>query len=271
MPELPEVETTRRGIAPFLLGDRVERVEVREPRLRWPVPADLDQCLAGTEMLSLDRRGKYLLARNVRGTLIAHLGMSGSLRVLTRPEPPSPHDHVDILMAGGTVIRYRDPRRFGCLLWTGGDPFDHPLLRDLGPEPLSDGFDGAYLHRCSRGRRAPVKGFVMDARVVVGVGNIYASEALSMAGIHPLRAAGRVSRQRYDVLAGAIRDTLERSIRLGGTTLRDFVNPAGEPGYFEQTLRVYGRAGQPCRTCGAPLRQVVVGQRSTFYCASCQR
>lgn len=271
MPELPEVETTRRGIAPYLLGDRVERVVVRESRLRWPVPVDLDHCLAGTQVASLDRRGKYILARNDRGCLIAHLGMSGSLRVLTRPERPAAHDHVDIVMSKGAIIRYRDPRRFGCLLWTRDDPHDHPLLRGLGPEPLSDDFDGGYLHRMSRGRRAPVKGFIMDARVVVGVGNIYASEALSVAGIHPLRAAGRVSLRRFERLALAIRETLARSIRLGGTTLRDFVNPSGEPGYFEQTLRVYGRAGQPCRACKAPLRQVVVGQRSTFYCPSCQR
>ncbi len=271
VPELPEVETTRRGIEPWLLERRIDDVVVRDARLRWPVPDHLAERLAGTTLQSIDRRAKYILGRNHRGCLIVHLGMSGSLRVLTRDEAPSCHDHVDLVLDGGVVIRYRDPRRFGCMLWTDDDPMTHRLLRDLGPEPLDKAFDGDYLYRSSRGRRAAVKAFIMDSRVVVGVGNIYASEALSMAGIHPLRAAGRVSRARYEGLVRAIRDTLQRSIDLGGTTLRDFVNPRGEPGYFEQTLRVYGRAGKPCRDCATPLRQVVVGQRSTFYCPACQR
>ncbi len=271
MPELPEVETTRRGIEPYVLDQVVRRVVVRQPSLRWPVPGNLDRCLGGLRVDTLTRRGKYILLGNRRGHLLVHLGMSGSLRVLTRREVPSPHDHVDLVMPKGVVVRYRDPRRFGSFLWAEGEVLAHPLLRNLGPEPLGDDFDGEHLYRASRGRRSAVKGFLMDARVVVGVGNIYASEALSMAGIHPLRAAGRISLPRYRGLAEAIREVLARSIALGGTTLRDFVNPAGEPGYFEQTLRVYGRAGAPCRVCATPLRQVVVAQRSTFYCPRCQR
>jgi formamidopyrimidine-DNA glycosylase len=271
MPELPEVETTMRGIEPFLAGRRIREVVLRRRDLRWPIPAELPDRLTGARVESLSRRAKYILMRTDRGCLIMHLGMSGSLRVVTSPRPPAAHDHVDLVVPGGTVVRYRDPRRFGCFLWTEEDPFEHPLLRRLGPEPLDDAFDGAWLYRMSRGRKVAVKSFIMDSGVVVGVGNIYASEALSRAGIHPLRAAGRVSLSRYESLVAAVKFTLERSIGLGGTTLRDFVNPSGSPGYFEQTLRVYGRAGLPCRDCGKPLRQSVVGQRSTFYCANCQR
>jgi formamidopyrimidine-DNA glycosylase len=271
VPELPEVETTLRGIAPFLVGRRVRAVVVREPRLRWPVTPGLEQALCGVEVSSMERRAKYILVHTLHGSLIVHLGMSGSWRVLTREEAPSTHDHVDLVMPGGVVIRYRDPRRFGCLLWTQDDPLQHPLLKHLGPEPLSEDVDGDYLYRRSRGRRMAVKGFIIDSRIIAGVGNIYASEALSLAGIHPLRAAGRISRRRYDTLVDAIKCILQRSIDLGGTTLRDFVNPAGEPGYFEQTLRVYGRAEKPCRVCATPVRLVVIGQRSTFYCPVCQR
>lgn len=271
MPELPEVETTRRGIEPFLAGHRIVGVTVRERRLRWPVPARLERDLTGARVLAIERRAKYILVRTTRGCLIVHLGMSGSLRVLTAQAPPRDHDHVDLLLPDGVAIRYHDPRRFGCILWTVDDPLAHPLLRSLGPEPFCDDFGGDHLHRQSRRRQIPVKSFVMDGRIVVGVGNIYASESLSMAGIHPLRTASRVSRRRYHALADAVREVLRRAIDLGGTTLRDFVNPGGEPGYFEQTLRVYGRAGRPCRDCGAPIRQVVVAQRSTFYCPRCQR
>jgi len=271
VPELPEVETTCRGIAPYLVGRCVAKVVVRERRLRWPVPRGLGRALAGVPVTSLSRRAKYIVAATPRGSLIVHLGMSGSLRVLTRPAPPLAHDHVDLVLDSGVTIRYHDPRRFGCVLWTADDPLDHPLLAGLGPEPLSDDFDGGYLYRLSRGRSMPVKSFIMDGRVVAGVGNIYASEALSTAGIHPLRGAGRIGPARYERLATAVRATLERAIEVGGTTLRDYVNPAGEPGYFEQTLRVYGRAGQPCRACAAPVRQVVIGQRATFYCPRCQR
>lgn len=271
MPELPEVETTRRGIEPFVLDKTVERVVVREPRLRWPVPDDLALSLENRRVTGLRRRSKYLLLDTARGSAIVHLGMSGSLRVVTARTAPRRHDHVDIVMRGGAAIRFHDPRRFGCLLWTADDPLAHPLLKSLGPEPFSAGFSGEYLHRRSRGRTLAVKNFIMDTRVVAGVGNIYACEALAGARIHPLRAAGRVSLARYRLLAARIRDTLNRSIRLGGTTLRDFVDPNGEPGYFEQTLLVYGRGGEPCRACGASIRHVVSGQRSSFYCGRCQR
>ncbi len=271
MPELPEVETTRRGIEPFVINRRIERLVVRESRLRWPVPQDLPDLVSGRLVRSLDRRSKYLLAGVENGCLIVHLGMSGSLRVITSGDPPGPHDHIDIVMQSGTIIRYRDPRRFGCFVWTSGDVGQHKLLRNLGPEPLGPEFDGDYLFYLSRRRKMPVKNFIMDSRIVVGVGNIYASESLAHAGIHPTRAAGRISRIRYDLLADVIKKTLGRSIRLGGTTLRDFVNPDGDPGYFEQTLLVYGRAGKPCRRCGHEIRQVVIGQRSSFYCPHCQR
>ncbi|GJL82556.1 MAG: formamidopyrimidine-DNA glycosylase [marine bacterium B5-7] len=271
MPELPEVETTRRGIAPYLEGRRIKTVVVRDRRLRWPVPAGIETRLAGDHVESIDRRAKYLLMRTRRGCLMIHLGMSGSLRVLTVPVVPRPHDHVDLVMADGVIIRYHDPRRFGSFLWVEGDPLMHPLLKFLGPEPLSDEFDADHLFALSRRRSVAVKSFIMNARIVVGVGNIYASESLSLAAIHPLRAAGRISHRRYEMLVQAIRSVLNRSIEMGGTTLRDFVNPGGDPGYFEQTLRVYGRGGLPCLDCGRPVRQVVIGQRATFYCPGCQR
>lgn len=271
MPELPEVETTRRGIEPFVLGQSVARLVVRERRLRWPVPLDLAEKLEGREILRLDRRGKYLLFAVDGGALVAHLGMSGSLRVAARDAPVKKHDHIDILLGSGACLRYHDPRRFGCLLWAEGDPLAHPLLAELGPEPLAPGFTGAYLHSAARGRETPVKTLIMDGRLVVGVGNIYANEALFRAGIDPRRAAGKVSLQRYERLAEAIREVLQQAIAQGGTTLRDFVNASGKPGYFQQTLAVYGREGEPCRICGGPIRAVRLGQRSTFYCPRCQR
>lgn len=270
MPELPEVETTRRGIAPYVLGQTVAALRVRDGRLRWPVPAEPVVALPGHRILTLERRGKYLLFGSDRGTLILHLGMSGSLRVTDPSQPPRKHDHLDLVFDHGPCLRFHDPRRFGCLLWTTADPHLHPLLAELGPEPLAPGFDGAYLYARSRGRSAAVKTFIMDSRVVVGVGNIYASESLFRAGIAPSRAAGRISLQRYHVLAAAIREVLTASIAQGGTTLRDFVNEAGNPGYFRQTLNVYERAGQACRRCGAIIRRVRLGQRATYWCASCQ-
>lgn len=271
MPELPEVETTRRGIAPVLTGRRVTAVRVRQPRLRRPVPASLARELPGQRIEAVMRRGKYLLLQTPAGVVIAHLGMSGSLRILARDAPPGPHDHVDIVFEGGVVLRLRDPRRFGLVLWTRGDPLRHALLRDLGPEPLDEAFGGAYLTARSRGRRAPVKAFLMDARTVVGVGNIYANEALACAGIHPLRAAGRISAGRYERLAACIREVLRAAIEAGGTTLRDFRDGSGRPGYFAVSLGVYGRTGEPCPRCGAPIRCVRQGQRSTWYCPRCQR
>lgn len=269
MPELPEVETTRRGILPHIRGKRVQQVVVRQPRLRWPVSAEI-AALAGQTLEDVERRGKYLLLRFSRGVALVHLGMSGSLRVLKAPETPRLHDHVDVLFEGGITLRYHDPRRFGAWLWCEGEVLQHPLLASLGPEPLGDGFSGQYLFEQSRGRTAPVKTFLMDSHVVVGVGNIYANEALYMAGILPSRAAGRISLERYQRLAGAVREVLAFSIQQGGTTLRDFVGGDGKPGYFQQTLRVYGRGGEPCRGCGEILRETRLGQRATVFCKFCQ-
>ena len=271
MPELPEVETTRRGILPYLVDRRIRALEVREPRLRWPVEAGLPERLAGRRILAVDRRGKYLLIRLENGTLIVHLGMSGSLRVVP-PEsaPPRRHDHVELVLEDGTRVRYHDPRRFGAWLWSSGAPEMHPLLRELGPEPLAGPFDGAYLYRASRGRRTTVKSFIMDSRVVVGVGNIYANEALFAAGVHPLRQAGRIACARYERLADAVREVLLSAIRQGGTTLRDYVDGNGTPGYFSLRLQVYGHGGEPCPRCGAPIRVARSAQRSTFYCLCCQ-
>ncbi|TCO81424.1 DNA-(apurinic or apyrimidinic site) lyase [Plasticicumulans lactativorans] len=271
MPELPEVETTRRGIAPHLLGRRVLDVVVREPRLRWPVTAALAEGLCGQTVTAVTRRGKYLLLGNDRGHALLHLGMSGSLRILPADAPVGRHDHLDLVLEGGRCLRLTDPRRFGAALWAGPAPFEHPLLRALGPEPFDARFDAAYLRTQAQGRRAAVKTFIMDSHVVVGVGNIYASEALFLAGIHPQRAAGRVSHERYGALVEAIREVLTQAIEAGGTTLRDFVGSEGRPGYFRQSLRVYERAGAPCRRCGTPLRAVRLGQRSSYYCPHCQR
>jgi len=244
MPELPEVETTLRGIAPWLDGQLIERLEVRQPRLRWPVP-DAVQRSVGQAVTGLRRRAKYILIETSAGSLMLHLGMSGSMRVLPEWVTPGKHDHFDIVTAGA-VLRFNDPRRFGSLLWLDRRDDGHPLLDSLGPEPLGDHFDGRHLWRHSRGRKLAVKSFIMDGKIVVGVGNIYASEALFMAGIHPSRPAGRIAAARYDGLAEAIRDVLGRAIRDGGTSLRDFTGAGGTPGYFAQNLLVYGRDGQPC-------------------------
>lgn len=275
MPELPEVETTRRGLAPHVEGRRVLRVVLRRPDLRWPIPPEVSGLLPGERIEAVRRRAKYLLLDTAAGSALLHLGMSGSLRVLPADTPVREHDHVDLVLAHARtgpaqVLRFNDPRRFGCLLWQPPGEV-HPLLRGLGPEPLADAFDGDYLFARSRGRRAPVKAFLMDQRIVVGVGNIYAAEALHAAGISPLRAAGRVSRERYRVLADAVRRILDHAIRRGGTTLRDFLAPDGAPGYFEQELSAYGRGGAPCPRCGRPLRQAAIGQRTTVWCGACQR
>lgn len=282
MPELPEVETTRRGLAPHVEGRRVAAVTLRRPDLRWPIPPDIGERLPGQRIDAVRRRAKYLLLDTAAGSALLHLGMSGSLRVLPADAPLRAHDHFDIALAGpgrggGRVLRFNDPRRFGCLLWQPPGE-THPLLRGLGPEPLGasgqaqgDVFDGDYLFARSRGRRAPVKTFLMDQRVVVGVGNIYAAEALFAAGISPLRAAGRVSRERYRLLADAVRRILGNAITRGGTTLRDFIAPDGAPGYFEQELSAYGRGGAPCPNCGRPLKQAPIGQRATVWCGNCQR
>lgn len=275
MPELPEVETTRLGLAPHVEGRRVSAVTLRRPDLRWPIPPDIGERLPGARITAIRRRAKYLLLDTEAGSALLHLGMSGSLRVLAPDTPLRAHDHVDIALAAqagrpARVLRFNDPRRFGCLLWQPAGQV-HPLLQGLGPEPLSDAFDGDALFARSRGRKAPVKVFLMDQRIVVGVGNIYAAEALFAAGISPLRAAGRVSRERYAVLAQEVKRILRHAIRRGGTTLRDFLAPDGAPGYFEQELSAYGRGGAPCPRCGAPLRQAHLGQRTTAWCLRCQR
>jgi len=270
MPELPEVETTRRGLARFCEGKTLARVTVREQRLRWPVASGLAEELSGQRLLTLERRAKYLLFRFERGTLLVHLGMSGSLRVLAGGEPPGTHDHIDLEFDSGACLRYNDPRRFGSFRWFAVGEELLPLAH-LGPEPLSDAFGGKRLYDLSRGRRLAVKAFIMDAATVVGVGNIYASEALFLAGIRPDRAAQRISGPRYDALAAHIKQVLTNAITVGGTTLRDFVGGDGKPGYFAQQLHVYGRAGEPCKACGSVLRGKLIGQRASVYCIACQR
>jgi len=273
MPELPEVEVVRRGLQHSLPGRAVKSVQVRESRLRWPVPADLDARLCGRPLRSVERRGKYLLLGFDHGVLVVHLGMSGSLRFLERPPPPSRHDHVDLVFGHGT-LRYHDPRRFGAMLWhdAGDGPvLAHPLLAGLGVEPLSGSFDGALLHRATRGRRVSIKQALLSGAIVVGVGNIYASESLFRAGVRPTTPAQRVGRERCERLAGAIRATLSDAIGRGGSSLRDFVASDGATGCFQLDCFVYGRAGEPCRICGAPVRSLRQTQRSTFYCAHCQR
>lgn len=271
MPELPEVETARRGIAPSVVGRRLERVLVRESRLRWPVPTALPRLAAGQQVRDLRRRAKYLIFDLEHGSLLLHLGMSGTLRLLPRDVAPLAHDHIDIVLDSGLCLRFNDPRRFGSLLWTAEDPLAHALLRQLAPEPLDEAFDGAYLARTAKGRRVAIKQLLMNSRLVVGVGNIYASEALFRAGIRPRRAAGRITRVQFDALAAAVKDVLHEAIRAGGTTLRDFFDAEGRPGYFKQALYVYGRDGEPCRICKNSIRQIVQGGRSTYFCPTCQR
>lgn len=294
MPELPEVETTRAGLAPHLLGRRVVATILRRPDLRWPIAAEIVDVLPGQRIDAVRRRAKYLLLDTAAGSALLHLGMSGSLRVLPGDTPVRDHDHVDLVLDSTRVLRFNDPRRFGCLLWQPRGEV-HPLLAGLGPEPLLRGrpsfgvsdalagadfngggfngadFNGDYLFLLSRGRRAPVKTFLMDQKVVVGVGNIYVAEALFAAGISPLRAAGKISRARYVRLAEAVKAILAHAITRGGTTLRDFISPDGAPGYFEQALSAYGRGGAPCRSCGRALRQALIGQRATVWCGHCQR
>ncbi|GLQ92886.1 bifunctional DNA-formamidopyrimidine glycosylase/DNA-(apurinic or apyrimidinic site) lyase [Dyella acidisoli] len=275
MPELPEVETTRRGIAPHLIGRRVANVILRRTDLRWPIPREITELLPGQRIDEVERRAKYLLLHTHAGSALLHLGMTGVLRVLPPDVPPGIHDHVDISLEPlqgerPRILRFTDPRRFGCLLWQAPGT-THELLVDLGPEPLTDAFDGDLLWQRSLHRKAAVKLFLMDNAIVVGVGNIYASEALFAAGIDPRRPAGTVSRARYQRLAGEVKRILAWAIERGGTTLRDFLNPDGAPGYFFRELFVYGREGEPCKVCGTAIRQQVIGQRSTFWCPKCQK
>lgn len=271
MPELPEVETTKNGIAPHILNQTIDRIEIRQPKLRWPIPDQVSSKLPEQIVRQVSRRGKYIGVHTDAGTLIIHLGMSGSLYFVPLDSPPLFHDHVDIHFKGlDKVLRYTDPRRFGAMLWQEGDWCAHELIAHLGPEPLTDGFDVDYLHAKAKGRKQAIKQFIMDSKVVVGVGNIYANEALFMAGIRPTRAAGNISKARLETLVACIKEVLAAAIAQGGTTLKDFVNGDGKPGYFKQELRVYGRADQPCVACQTVLKEVRQGQRSTVYCPNCQ-
>lgn len=269
MPELPEVETTRRGVSPHTRGQTIERVNIYQPQLRWPIPADMAAKLKNQTVLDVRRRGKYLLFDIAAGTALLHLGMSGSLRVVDRETPLKKHDHLELILSNGRILRFHDPRRFGSFLWAD-DWASHPLIAKLGPEPLSEAFSAVHLFRRSRGRKAGIKVFIMNSEVVVGVGNIYASEALFKAGIHPKRAAGRVSLERYKRLEAAIRKTLAAAIEMGGTTLRDFYGGDGEPGYFKQQLAVYEREGEECLSCKSVIKRCVLGQRATYFCPKCQ-
>jgi formamidopyrimidine-DNA glycosylase len=276
MPELPEVEITRSGIEPYLVGELITGVRVSERRLRWPIPGDLARRVTGRRIARVTRRGKYILVdcgTNTNGSpgwLIVHLGMSGSLRIMDIETAPQRHDHFDLLL-GKRLMRLRDPRRFGSVLWEGGDIARHPLLAELGAEPLQDSFTGKVLHAATRARTAAVKPVVMNANIVVGVGNIYANESLFHARINPRTPAQRLSLARYDALAAAIKSTLKQALAAGGSSLRDFVHSDGTSGYFQQEYYVYGRAGLPCRNCGTTIRQLRQGQRSTFYCPVCQK
>ncbi|GMR07219.1 MAG: bifunctional DNA-formamidopyrimidine glycosylase/DNA-(apurinic or apyrimidinic site) lyase [Gammaproteobacteria bacterium] len=269
MPELPEVETTCRGIGPHILGQRIQRVIIRNYRLRWPISRTLATTLKKQTVISVSRRAKYILIRFDQGCLILHLGMSGSLRILSAETAVQKHDHVDLVFENGICLRFRDPRRFGSIHWTRQDPANHKLLRPLGPEPL-DGQLAGHLYTLSRGRRVAIKQFIMNSHVVVGIGNIYASEALFRAGIHPGRKAGRISKASYRNLSTAIKGVIKQAIQAGGTTLRDFSSSDGTPGYFGQSLNVYGKKGEPCSVCATPITQLILGQRSSYYCKQCQ-
>ena len=270
MPELPEVETTRRGIEPHILGHTVSSMVVRQPKLRWPVTEGIESILVSQRLIATKRRGKYLLLGFDRGHLLIHLGMSGNLRVLQSALEPGKHDHVDIWFSGSQCLRYTDPRRFGAVMWIEDAVEQHPLLEKLGPEPLSEEFNGQYLFKQSRKRNMPIKTFVMDQAVVVGVGNIYANEALYIAGIRPDRKAGSVSLKRYQKLVDAITETLQQAIEQGGSSIRDFVGNEGKPGYFQQSLQVYDRAGLACHRCDRALVKSRIGQRQTVFCKHCQ-
>ncbi|MBZ0104601.1 MAG: bifunctional DNA-formamidopyrimidine glycosylase/DNA-(apurinic or apyrimidinic site) lyase [Sulfuricella denitrificans] len=271
MPELPEVETTRRGLEPHLKGERIRAVIIRNSHLRFPVDPALLSMLPGRVAGDISRRGKYLLLDCGEGWLILHLGMSGSLRVLPAATPPEKHDHFDLVLENGSCMRLRDPRRFGAVIWTQTDPVRHPLLEKLGVEPLTSDFNGPWLYKITRGKKTSIKQTLMDAHLVVGVGNIYANEALFRAGIRPALPASRLGRDRCHRLAQIVKEVLELAIAAGGSSLRDFVDSSGKPGYFQQQYFVYGRAGEPCLVCTSPIQLLRQGQRSTFYCPHCQK
>ena len=270
MPELPEVETSRSGIEPHIINNKITRVVIRQKKLRWPIPVSLKKNLPGDEITSVKRRGKYLLLETSKGTLIIHLGMSGSLHIVSNKINAEKHDHFEIAFSDGKLLRLRDPRRFGAVLWTRQDISKHKLIEKLGPEPLTDDFTAEYIHQLSRKRKVAIKTFIMNSHIVVGVGNIYANEALFMAGIHPKRMINRISLARYQQLVEAIKKILQQAIEQGGTTLRDFSREDGKPGYFQQELNIYGKAGQPCPNCKQVIKQIRQQQRSTYYCSHCQ-
>lgn len=270
MPELPEVETTRRGIEPHIKNQMVTNVIIRNHQLRWPISPTLKKKLLQQTIKAINRRGKYLLLQTQLGNLIIHLGMSGSLRILQNQTTALKHDHVDINFSNNICLRFNDPRRFGCIIWTEQDPFEHQLLKHLGPEPLTDNFNGDYLYKLSRKRKVPIKSFVMNSEVVVGIGNIYANEALFLAGIQPEKPVNQISLEQYNLLAKKIKLVLTAAIKQGGTTLRDYVNGDGKPGYFKQQLNVYGRGDLPCVQCKTILQEIRLGQRSTVFCKTCQ-
>lgn len=270
MPELPEVETIMRGLSPQLEGSIIQNVLIRHNQLRWPIPSDLQIRLTQQKIIRLSRRGKYLLIQLVAGTLIIHLGMSGSLRILDTHIPPTRHDHLDFILSNDKLLRYNDPRRFGAILWTQDEPSTHPLLKSMGIEPLSTQFTGKYLHQHASSRKVSIKPFIMNSKIVTGIGNIYAAEALFMARIHPITPAALLSLEECERIVISIKQVLHAAITQGGTTLKDFVNSEGKPGYFSQKLHVYGRAGLPCTACGKPLYSIQLGQRSTVFCHDCQ-
>jgi len=271
MPELPEVETSRRGIEPHLLNRKIKEVIIRQHKLRWPIPENLPQLVAGKKILAVSRRAKYIYLELENGTIIIHLGMSGSLRICTEKMPAEKHDHIDIQVSNNKILRLRDPRKFGCVLWAKGDVASHKLIKPLGPEPLDESFSADYLYSTAKKRQCSIKAFIMNSHIVVGIGNIYASEALFRAGINPKRSAGKISFTRIEKLVDAIKITLHAAIKEGGTTLRDFTGISGQPGYFAQKLLVYGRTGEPCPQCNEAVKQFVQQSRSTFYCPNCQK
>ncbi len=270
MPELPEVETSCRGIEPHIKNQRVTDVIIRQKKLRWPIPDRLKKELINQTIDTVERRAKYILLGTKAGTVIIHLGMSGSLRISNKKEAAEKHDHIDICFTNNKILRLRDPRRFGAVLWTKKDPYQHKLIKSLGPEPLNNIFDGQYLFDISRKRKIAIKALIMNSHIVVGVGNIYACESLFLAGINPKRQANRISLKRYQLLVDSIKSVLSKAIKQGGTTLRDFTQQDGKPGYFQQSLNVYGKATKPCPRCGQPVRQIKQQQRSTYYCSACQ-
>lgn len=270
MPELPEVETTRRGLEPHVVNQVVDKIIIRSPKLRWPIPKSIAKDLPGKKVLSIERRAKYLLVNFANGTLIMHLGMSGRLQTLSKATAPEKHDHVDIIFKNGKCVRYTDPRRFGSILWTSEPALEHKLLCDLGPEPFDKKFTGKFMQDLAGKKNVAVKKFIMESKIVVGVGNIYASEALFAACIHPLRSVKNITLSEWQVLVQHIQRILKQSIKQGGTTLKDFLDTSGKPGYFSQKLKVYGRAKEACVTCAAEIQSEVIGQRNTFYCGTCQ-